>query len=752
MEKIPVIKSDVIDDTADEKSLPKPLNANDHFLILAMLSRLIRPVHSSSRVQATVLGGEKRLFSVSKTTGMRLLHPQRWLAASAIPLLSLTMFSAPQPTLCLQNPFAGANRSIVSKSVKPNLDPDSPDKAGPLKDIVLDNAWPRMLTPETEINLLKSQSHESLSPKLDDNRTKRPVYNGHYVLVKPTGIPNPRLVLYSQDVAENLLQLTEEQSNSEEFVKFVSGNLVLGETWATPYALSIMGNKYYNNCPYGTGDGYGDGRAISIAEFNGQELQLKGGGRTPFARGADGRAVLRSSIREFLASEAMHWLGVPTTRALSLVVSEEGETVNRPWYSNDATMQVPTMDDPRLATYSDEQKREIIQRLRNQKSDPNKMITEPCAITCRVASSFTRVGHIDLFARRAEKKSMENAEKTDSRYDTSTMEWKELEDMIWHACYREYKEDAYDPYFEDKDIVSAATVLLEKSAEKLATMVAHWLRVGFAQGNFNADNCLVGGKTMDYGPFGFVDEYTPLFAKWTGSGEHFGFLNQPNAGFANYNVLASSVVPVIAAAKGEENPDVIGQPIMERAQGVFRAKTDEAFRVKLGFDKDADVGDDVWMSLEPLLRKSRVDWTVFWRQLTYVARDYTLESTDYKAMMDTLEDDNSDSCPFYEPLTSELRSEWIAWIEQWREALRAADVECKDLYEAMRQVNPKYVLREWMLVEAYSKAGLGDESTLQELYELIQAPYEEGSDDQIKKYYRRTPERALTAGGTAFMS
>ena len=76
----------------------------------------------------------------------------------------------------------------------------------------------------------------------------------------------------------------------------------------------------------------GDGRAISIAEFNGHELQLKGAGRTPFARGADGRAVLRSSIREFLASEAMHSLGIETTRALSLVRSENGDTVNRPWY------------------------------------------------------------------------------------------------------------------------------------------------------------------------------------------------------------------------------------------------------------------------------------------------------------------------------------------------------------------------------------------------------------------------------------
>ena len=455
-------------------------------------------------------------------------------------------------------------------------------------------------------------------------------------------------------------------------------------------------------------------------------MQLKGGGKTPFHRGADGRAVLRSSIREFLGSEAMHWLGVPTTRALSLILSENGETVYRPWYSDDVALQIPTMDDPRLEQHTDEQKREIIARLRNQKADPNRMIEEPCAITCRVAPSFTRVGHLDLFARRAEKKSMENAGKIDSRYDTSTNEWKELEEMVWHACYREYREEAYDPFYESKDIASAATVFLEKSAEKLAAMVAHWIRVGFAQGNFNADNCLVGGYTMDYGPFGFMEEYNPLFAKWTGSGDHFGFMNQPNAAYANYHVLVSSVAPVIAAAKGEEDPDVVGQPFMEKAQPIFKQKIDEAFRSKLGFPLDADVGDDVWRALEPLLRSSRVDWTVFWRQLTYVARDFPdLQTADYEEMMTVLEDseldDHSDTSPFYEPLTPVLRRQWIAWFEQWREALQSVvqqDGEDEnEVYERMRKANPKFVLREWMMVDAYTAAGAEDESMLQELYQ-----------------------------------
>ena len=119
----------------------------------------------------------------------------------------------------------------------------------------------------------------------------------------------------------------------------LSGVLPNVQSWCTPYALSIYGQEMYQNCPFGNGNGYGDGRAVSIAEVlvptgttassgassgpgSGRwELQLKGGGTTPFCRGADGRAVLRSSVREFLVSEAMHALGVSTTRALSLVVS-----------------------------------------------------------------------------------------------------------------------------------------------------------------------------------------------------------------------------------------------------------------------------------------------------------------------------------------------------------------------------------------------------------------------------------------------
>ena len=178
------------------------------------------------------------------------------------------------------------------------------------------------------------------------------------------------------------------------------------------------------------------------------------------------------------------------------------------------------MDDPRLAQYSDAEKREIISQIAAQtKADPDTMVEERCAMTTRVANSFVRIGHLDLFARRVERvqASLEEKEGASSAENTAireTREYQELEDMMWHACYREYYEEAYEPYFDKRDVKGAALALMERSMCKIADMVAGWVRVGFVQGNFNADNCLVGGRTMDYGPFVSGLLLESLFARY----------------------------------------------------------------------------------------------------------------------------------------------------------------------------------------------------------------------------------------------
>jgi len=206
-----------------------------------------------------------------------------------------------------------------------------------------------------------------------DGRDHRPrqVFSGHYVPVTPTAIPAPELVAHSPTLFHDL-GLADDLTHDEDFLRLFSGDITVAREpmrpfgWATGYALSIYGTEYIQQCPFKTGNGYGDGRAISVFEglFNGKrwEMQLKGGGPTPYCRGADGRAVLRSSVREFLAQEFMHALGVSTSRSLTLMMSR-AETVRRPWYS------------PNSRSF-----------------DPDILVDNPAAITTRVAPSFLRVG------------------------------------------------------------------------------------------------------------------------------------------------------------------------------------------------------------------------------------------------------------------------------------------------------------------------------------------------------------------------
>ena len=184
----------------------------------------------------------------------------------------------------------------------------------------------------------------------------RQVYSSCYSLVKPTKVKQPKLVVHSQEVAD-LLDIPEAACREDIFAKIFSGNLVLDNM--RPYASCYGGHQFGNWAGQ-----LGDGRAISLGEVvnaDGHywELQLKGAGPTPYSRMGDGRAVLRSSIREFLCSEAMFHLGVPTTRALSLIST--GESVERDmFYTGDVQ-------------------------------------DEPGAIVCRVAPSFLRFGNFEIF-------------------------------------------------------------------------------------------------------------------------------------------------------------------------------------------------------------------------------------------------------------------------------------------------------------------------------------------------------------------
>ena len=253
-------------------------------------------------------------------------------------------------------------------------------------------------------------------------------------------------------------------------------------------------------------------------------------------------------------------------------------------------------------------------------------------------------------------------------------------------------------------------------------------------------------------------------------------MNQPNAGFANFAVLVESLLPIIEAS-GDIDANEVRDQVLEKAKGVFEEAVAEAMRTKLGLvggsEEAKTSAEDLWGEIEQLLRGSRGDWTVFWRQLTYVAAAYPPakateggqdgDPPDYDSMMTTLLSEKN-TYPFYEELTEENRAKLRVWIEKWHRALDKHSTENSPPEETMRLANPKYTLREWMLVEAYTRADPGkpsgspfpatggDYGGVRELFELCKDPYGEGSVEMSAKYYRRAPDEALTAGGTAFMS
>ena len=458
--------------------------------------------------------------------------------------------------------------------------------------------------------------------------------------------------------------------------------------WATGYALSIYGTEYTHQCPFRTGNGYGDGRAISVFEgvLNGQrwEMQLKGGGTTPYCRGADGRAVLRSSVREFLAQEHMHALRVATSRSLTLYTSQT-ETVSRPWYLEGT-----------------------------QSYDPDILVDNPVAISTRVAPSFLRVGQIELFARRVKNNTYDHA-------------LDELRMIVEHLIEREYKKKIDQSLMLADQIIELAKLF----TERLTSLIANWLRVGFCQGNFNSDNCAAGGFTLDYGPFGFCEIFDPEFQPWTGGGKHFSFFNQPAAAEANFHMFWKSLRLLIEAEENNEDKLNAFDKVRRHFTEMQRTAIQDMWASKLGLPEyDADLTT----KMLTLMHQSEVDYTLFFRELSHIPEDVS-------ALKKT----------FYITIPERLESEWNVWLQEWRsKVLEHGSVE--DISEKMKQINPKYTWREWLVVPAYQQAMEGNYELVKELQAVLSQPYDEQTQEIEEKYYRLKPKAFFNAGGVSHYS
>ncbi|MGR5095593.1 protein adenylyltransferase SelO [Vibrio maritimus] len=541
-----------------------------------------------------------------------------------------------------------------------------------------------------DYSLMMSLNRDPDSDGTGDDHNIRQIFTGHFVPVKPTPIADPIYITHSQSLFEEL-GLDDALALTDEFRNVFSGELSQVPDpmekfgWATGYALSIYGTEYIEQCPFKTGNGYGDGRAMSIFEgvFNNKrwEMQLKGGGPTPYCRGADGRAVLRSSVREFLAQELMHSLGIPTTRSLCLFASQS-ETVDRPWY--------------REGSHSE---------------NPDIMVSNPVAISTRVASSFLRVGQLELFGRRA-------------RSDAHPEAMRELEMIVDHAIEREYSDQIDTKLPAEEKLLAFAAAF----RDRLTTLVTHWMRVGFCQGNFNSDNCSIGGFTLDFGPFGFVERFEPYYQPWTGGGRHFSFFNQPQAAEKNFESFCSALVPFIRddSAALEQ----LGQIQDDFAQ-VMHDKLSEMWTSKLGL---IEFDGDLLQELFKLMMMTHVDYTIFFHQLSYFPKAISeLEPS------------------FYTSPDEELMNQWSDWLTEWKSKLDTSISE-QELSTQMQRVNPKYTWREWLVVPAYKQAEQGEFGLIHELQEVFGEPYGEQSKEVEGKFYRLRPLELFDVGGVTHYS
>ncbi|QDG39588.1 hypothetical protein FJN14_14420 [Alteromonas mediterranea] len=549
-----------------------------------------------------------------------------------------------------------------------------------------------------DYSLLESLNCDPQATQDGNDHNPRQVFSGHYVPVTPTPLTSPKYIAHSETLFAEL-GLDDSLATSKAFTQLFSGDMSAVPApmkpfgWATGYALSIYGTEYTQQCPFGTGNGYGDGRAISIVEgvFNGKrwEMQLKGAGRTPYCRGADGRAVLRSSVREFLVQEHMHALGIPTSRSLSLFMSES-DTVDRPWY-----------------------------REGSHSYEPEVMVENITAISTRVAPSFLRIGQIELFARRA-------------RCNEHSEALNELKAIVKHLIEREYSSeiDTTAPFEEQ------VVTLAELFRNRLTRLVSNWVRVGYCQGNFNSDNCAAGGFTLDYGPFGFCEFFEADYQPWTGGGRHFSFLNQPIAAQKNFDMFCRSLMTLL-----EGNSEQLAQlnDINDGFSGVMERAMESMWATKLGLES---YDHDLLIKLLQLMLRTGVDYNMFFRELSSIPEDMAGLTKS-----------------FYYPPKTEVMTEWDAWLQTWRERIEKdaeAQVDAANAIAAtaenMRQANPKFTWREWLIVPAYKAAEKGDFTQIHELQNILTAPYDEQTEEVENKYYQLRPLEFFSAGGVAHYS
>ncbi len=515
--------------------------------------------------------------------------------------------------------------------------------------------------------------------------TRRQVSGACFSRVEPTPTAAPRLLAYSSEVAQQL-GLSPDIIETNAFASVMNGNLVSADM--DPYAMCYGGHQFGNWAGQ-----LGDGRAIALGEVlaadgTHQTLQLKGSGPTPYSRQGDGRAVLRSSVREFLCSEAMFHLGVPTTRALSLTAS--GDMVMRDmFYDGNAAL-------------------------------------ETGAVVCRVAPSFLRFGSFELFPSRGD---LENLSLLVAR--TIRVHFSHLlpTDDGAHA-------DVTAPV--ETNVIAA---WFAEVVNRTAHLMVEWMRVGFVHGVMNTDNLSILGLTIDYGPYGWLEGFDPNWTPNTtdAGGRRYRYGNQPAIGQWNLMQLANAVAPLF---DGDVEPL---QQALDAYPTTFGDGWNDMMVERLGLVAFAGASDnELFGELGRVLQLAETDMTIFHRQLCNVDVATVQSATDEDVVAPIAD-------AWYDDPSPTTVAEMATWIRKWANRAAADSRPDDERIAAMKATNPKYVLRNWMAQLVIDQADAGDPSGIETMLEVLRDPYGEQPEHHDTWFVKR-PEWARERAGCSMLS
>ena len=447
-----------------------------------------------------------------------------------------------------------------------------------------------------------------------------------YAKLNPTPFSEPPYLISFNPAAAELIDLDPEQAKRPEFAAVFGGSMLV--PGMEPLAMLYSGHQFGVYVPQ-----LGDGRAILLGEAQNEQgerwdLQLKGAGLTPFSRDGDGRAVLRSTIREYLCSEAMHGLGIPTTRALCIVGSDH-------------------------------------KVFREQ--------IETGAIVLRMAPSHVRFGSFEILYYRKQHEQL-----------------KVLADYVIAHHYPHLVETA-DKY----------TRFFQEVVEHTAKLIPQWQAVGWAHGVMNTDNMSILGITLDYGPFGFIDDYDPGFiCNHSDHNGRYAFNQQPYIGLWNLSCLAQTLLPLA------QKEDL--KAALDRYTPLCEGRYMELMRAKFGLAETKEEDASLIQDLLALMHLHHVDYTSFFRGLGL-----------FQAGTESLNELIRDFFPD--------RESFDRWARRYKDRLRQEGSRDEDRMVRMNGINPKYVLRNYLAQTAIEKAQKKDYAEIDRLLALLQNPYSDQS-------------------------